>query len=149
MQNPHKRMTKQRSVILEELSKVRTHPTAYDVYEMVRVRLPRISLGTVYRNLEHLSSTGMIRRLDLGGGQRRFDFVNDDHMHIRCIACGRVDDVVLNQAHGMTTIEEMVGSTSGYQVLGCSMDFQGICPRCRDKKGRGSDGRSGDNTGTD
>jgi Fur family ferric uptake transcriptional regulator len=149
MQNPHKRMTKQRSVILEELSKVRTHPTAYDVYEMVRVRLPRISLGTVYRNLEHLSSSGVIKRLDLGGGQRRFDFVNDDHMHIRCIACGRVDDVVLNQSHGMTTIEEMVAGTSGYQVLGCSMDFQGICPRCRAKTGRGSDGRPEENTATD
>jgi Fur family ferric uptake transcriptional regulator len=149
MQKPQKRMTKQRSVILEELGSVRTHPTAYDVYEMVKARLPRISLGTVYRNLEHLSSAGMIKRLDLGGGQRRFDFVNDDHMHIRCIACGRVDDVVLNQDYGMTTIEEMVGSTSGYQVLGCSMDFQGVCPRCRAKAGRGSGSRSEDNTGTD
>ncbi|HQI80248.1 MAG TPA: transcriptional repressor [Deltaproteobacteria bacterium] len=149
MQRPQKRMTKQRSVILEELSKVRTHPTAYDVYEMVRVRLPRISLGTVYRNLEHLSSSGMIKRLDLGGGQRRFDFVNDDHMHIRCIACGRVDDVVLNQGQGMTTIEEMVGTASGYQVLGCSMEFQGICPRCRTETGRGSGGRSEHHTGTD
>ncbi|MBW2706713.1 MAG: transcriptional repressor, partial [Deltaproteobacteria bacterium] len=48
-------MTRQRQVILEELRKVDTHPSADEVYEMVRKRLPRISLGTVYRNLEILS----------------------------------------------------------------------------------------------
>ena len=52
------RMTRQRRVILEELRNVNTHPSADEVYEMVRKRLPRISLGTVYRNLELLCSQG-------------------------------------------------------------------------------------------
>ena len=47
-----RRMTKQRRIILEELRKVRSHPTADEIYAMVRRRLPRISLGTVYRNLD-------------------------------------------------------------------------------------------------
>ena len=54
-------MTRQRMIILEELRKVDTHPSADEVYEMVRKRLPRISLGTVYRNLEILSKTGEIQ----------------------------------------------------------------------------------------
>ena len=118
-------------IILDELSKVRSHPTAYEVYEMVRSRLPRISLGTVYRNLEHLSSNGQIRRLDLGQGQRRFDAVVDDHMHIKCLSCGRVDDVPLNPSMKITTIKGIVSSQSGYEVLGCGMDFLGICPKCK------------------
>jgi Fur family transcriptional regulator, ferric uptake regulator len=53
----HLRMTRQRTVILEKLRKVATHPSADEIYEMVRKRLPRISLGTVYRNLEILIAT--------------------------------------------------------------------------------------------
>ena len=46
------RMTRQRQVIIDELRSVTSHPTADDVYDMVRRRLPNVSLGTVYRNLE-------------------------------------------------------------------------------------------------
>jgi len=133
MSKTQQRMTKQKRVVLEELSKVKNHPTAYDVYEMVKSRLPRISLGTVYRNLEQLSSGGQIRRLEMGQSQRRFDAVVDDHLHIRCISCGKVDDVPLNPAMSTITIKDMVSSQSGYDVLGCEMDFQGICPKCKKK----------------
>ncbi|MCJ7604005.1 MAG: transcriptional repressor, partial [Desulfobulbaceae bacterium] len=67
------RMTKQRQVILEELRKVKTHPTADDMYQMLRKKMPKISLGTVYRNLEILSESGIIQKLDVGGTQKRFD----------------------------------------------------------------------------
>lgn len=125
------RMTRQRMVILEELKKVKTHPTAYEVYEMVRLKLPRISLGTVYRNLEHLASQGRVRRLDQGPGQRRFDADMDDHTHIRCVSCGRMDDVPLNHSPGITTMYDVVRMQTGYDVMGCDLEFQGRCPVCR------------------
>ena len=134
MNTAKQRMTKQRIVILEELRKVRTHPTAYDVYEMVRQRLPHISLGTVYRNLEHLASQGHIRRLDLGAGQRRFDADMKDHTHIRCVSCGRVEDVPLNQSQNITTMYEIVHRQTGFDVMGCELDFLGICPSCKKDK---------------
>jgi hypothetical protein len=59
----HLRMTRQRQVILEVLRNVNTHPRADEVYEMVRKRLPRISLGTIYRNLEILFESGEIHKL--------------------------------------------------------------------------------------
>jgi Fur family ferric uptake transcriptional regulator len=90
MQKKQERMTKQRRIILEELTKIKTHPTAYDLYEMVKVRLPSISLGTVYRNLEHLSSKGLILKLDIGKGQKRFDATTKEHAHIMCLECGKV-----------------------------------------------------------
>ena len=69
------RMTHQRQVILEEINKDQTHPTADEIYERVRKKLPRISMGTVYRNLEILSSCGIIHRLEPGLPQMRFDCV--------------------------------------------------------------------------
>lgn len=125
------RMTKQRKLILEELRKVKNHPTAYEVYERVKNFMPQISLGTVYRNLEILSSSGIINRLDMAQGQRRFDATIQDHHHIRCVSCGRVDDIPLNTVRDLTNIIDIVGETSGYEVLGCGIDLRGMCPVCK------------------
>ncbi len=56
------RITRQRRVILEELRRVNNHPSADEIYEIVRRRMPRISLGTVYRNLEMLTELGEIQK---------------------------------------------------------------------------------------
>ena len=61
LQEINRRITKQRQVILEELRKLNTHPSADEIYKVVRRRLPRISLGTVYRNLEVLVQMGEIQ----------------------------------------------------------------------------------------
>ena len=70
-QFPNMRLTTQRQIILEELEKVTSHPTANEVYDMVRRRLPRIGLGTVYRNLELMADSGIILKLEVGGTQKR------------------------------------------------------------------------------
>lgn len=135
MSETNMRMTKQRRLILEELRKTTDHPTAYDVYERVKGRIPKISLGTVYRNLESLCASGIIARLDVGQGQRRFDAQTQEHSHIRCVSCGRVDDIPLNTVYDAANIMDIVSRASGYDVLGCGMDFCGLCPECK-KKGK-------------
>jgi Fur family ferric uptake transcriptional regulator len=64
-------MTRQRKVILEELLKQNAHPSADEIYHMVRRRMPRISLGTVYRNLEVLANMDKIQKLELSGALKR------------------------------------------------------------------------------
>jgi len=126
------RTTRQRKVILEELCKIRTHPTANEVYELVRKRLPRISLGTVYRNLELLSESGLIQKLEMAGSQKRFDGITQNHYHVRCVACGRVDDVASGQ---FATINQAIGSINDYDILWHRLEFVGVCPRCKGKSG--------------
>lgn len=124
------RMTIQRRTILEEVKKVTSHPTAYDVYELVRKRLPRISLGTVYRDLELLARWGLVRRLDLPGGPKRFDGDTSEHYHIRCVECGRVDDVMEEARSWVGPLPSRVG---GYRVVGHRLELLGVCPRCQRK----------------
>jgi len=92
------RSSRQRSLILSELRKVTSHPTADEVYDMVRRIMPRISLGTVYRNLDLLVERGMVLRLGAPGGQRRFDGNAEPHPHLRCVVCSRVEDIHLDIA---------------------------------------------------
>jgi Fur family ferric uptake transcriptional regulator len=127
------RMTAQRQVILEELRKVDTHPTADRVYEMVRKRLPRISLATVYRNLELLADRGLIQKYELGGSQRRFDGNPGNHYHLRCIRCGKLDDAPISP---VLAVEDALRENTEYEIVGHRLEFLGICPTCRAAKGR-------------
>ncbi len=122
------RLTTQRQVILEELAKVKTHPTAQEVYDMVRKRLPRIGLGTVYRNLELMAETGIILKLEVGGSQMRFDATTYPHYHVRCLVCGKVADIELPVANSLATA---AAEASEYQILGHHVEFTGLCPQCQ------------------
>jgi Fur family ferric uptake transcriptional regulator len=98
------------------------------MYEIVRKKLPRISLGTVYRNLELLSETGEILKLEMAGNQKRFDGCVENHYHIRCVHCRRVDDVPLEP---IAAINEVTSEINGYEVLWHRLEFVGICAECR------------------
>ena len=123
-----RRNTRQRQVVLEELKRFSFHPTTSELYEIARRRLPKLSLGTVYRNLELLATDGVIQKLEIGGTESRFDGNPEPHHHVRCVHCGRVDDV-----HGVPT--DLVGNRfktlSGYEILGCRLEFVGVCPDCK------------------
>ena len=128
------RMTKQRQVILEELRMIQNHPTADEIYERVRVRLPRISLGTVYRNLDKLAGSGMIRRLDNSGAQMRFDGDLHGHQHIRCISCGRIEDI--DAEPEPTDCDRKLVAGSGFRLVERRVEYVGVCPGCEGKKGK-------------
>ena len=131
--HPNLRMTRQRRVILEELRKVKTHPSADEIYEIVRKRLPRISLGTVYRNLEKLSESGDIQKLEPGSSLKRFDGDPTDHCHIRCVRCDRIADAPM--APDLKIDLARVNSTD-YEIIGHRLEFIGVCPICSAKSNR-------------
>ncbi len=122
------RMTKQRQTILTELCKLTSHPTADEMYQILRKKMPRISLGTVYRNLEILSDCGMIQKIDVGGSQKRFDGNADIHYHIRCVKCNKVDDIDITPDNN---IDRMAASMTPYKILRHHTEFMGICPHCQ------------------
>ena len=124
------RMTRQRKVILEEVRKMDNHPSADEVYEVVRRQLPRISLGTVYRNLEILSELGEITKLELSGTLMRFDPVTKKHYHIRCINCDRVDNAPMGR---MESVENSLDGATDYKIMSHRLEFLGLCPVCLEK----------------
>ena len=121
------RMTRQRRVILEELQKQKNHPTAEQLYFIVKKRLPDISLGTVYRNLDLLAKKRAIRKLNISGKQAQFDGNMKPHHHVRCIRCGRVEDICGLQE---PEIEETAAKLTDYEISGHKLEFYGICPAC-------------------
>jgi len=128
---PALRMSRQRRAILDALRGARSHPTADEVYALVRRRLPRLSLGTVYRNLEILAQRGLIRDLKLGGAPRRFDGITEPHYHLRCLRCGRLEDAPLRP---IAAIEQAARRLRTYAILGHELEFVGLCPQCKTER---------------
>ena len=130
--------TAQREAILKELRSVTTHPTADELYTMLRVKMPAISLGTVYRNLEQMSQAGIVRKLETAGKQKRFDGDLSDHHHVRCPICGAVRDVSPEAFDG---INRQIRSVM--RDLGCDsfyLELSGKCRKCcRIKESGGED----------
>ncbi len=125
------RMTNQREMILRELVKNKQHLTADELYDIVKKVMPRISLATVYRNLEILSEAGIIGKLEISGRQKRFDYDPEDHDHIYCAVCHRVDNLNIERSGDEA---KKMASVEGYSVTGYRLEIIGICESCQKKE---------------
>lgn len=122
-----RRYSRQRERIYQAVHASREHPSAQMVYDLLREEMPRLSLGTVYRNLHQMAREGMLQELE--GPTARFDACLAPHAHIRCTCCGRVMD--------LSALEEPApvrsAAEAGWQVERYSLMLEGICPACAGK----------------
>jgi Fur family ferric uptake transcriptional regulator len=125
------RQTDARRVILEEIREVTSHPTADEIYERVRKRIPRVSLGTIYRNLEVLAQNGLIQKIEGVGTQKRFDATTITHYHFQCLNCGRLSDLT---SEPVEEIENAVRNLVAGDILGYNLEVHGLCPSCLSSK---------------
>ena len=88
-------------------------------------------MGTVYRNLDILSKTGFIKKIDPGSCQMRFDGKVEDHYHIVCMACGGIEDVPIGKPdHSLDQLEKAIINVTNFSVFGHNLEFIGLCPKC-------------------
>lgn len=121
--------TIQRESILRELRQSSEHPTADQLYELLRKKLPQISLGTVYRNLEKMAEIGKIRKLSSGGKQKRFDAEMKLHFHIRCPICGKICDSYDDSLFRIDNEIKKTIAENGWS--GYNFELLDQCERCR------------------
>ena len=118
------RFSQQRERIYEAVRTSMEHPSAQMVSDALRPEMPRLSLGTVYRNLHQMAQEGRLRELE--GPVARFDAVLPSHTHIRCVRCGQVADLELPYDPALD--REAAGD--GWVITGHELVFNGICPAC-------------------
>ncbi len=121
-------LTTQRAAVYEYLSEVAHHPTAEEVFLAVKSKLPRLSLATVYKNLEALVQCGAVSKLTYGDASARYDIRTDHHYHTRCLACGRIWDVNATQG---TELLKLIKPQAGFEVKDYRLELLGHCRECR------------------
>jgi Fur family transcriptional regulator, peroxide stress response regulator len=123
------RYTTQRAAVYTYLEQAHHHPTADEVYQAVRRRIPHISLATVYNALEALVESQLANKLNNGAGSARYDCGGEDHYHLRDLNTGEVRDLPINfdpqllQKLNPQLLKKL--SRDGFQVTGYRLEVLG------------------------
>ena len=126
-ESPRRRnRTRQRELILEFLRASEEHPTAAQTHSALLRRMPNLSLGTVYRNLQVLVSEGLVDELPSAGGAR-YDGNPKLHHHFICEACGAIDDLHLQAP---PSLAQKLRRARGRTASRVRIDFFGLCEAC-------------------
>ena len=122
-----RRNSKQRTIIRDYLKDRYDHPTAEKLFNEIQEQHPKLSLGTIYRNLMYLTSIGEIQALDVGDGSTHFDPNPNPHAHFFCKCCKQVSDVEIDDYN---EICEVCAQKLKGKVTKCSVYLEGICQHC-------------------
>ncbi len=129
--------TPQRLAVFKALARSDEHPTAEMLYKEIRQDFPTLSLATVYKTLEMLTSAGIISQLEAHGGGKRYDANTRPHCHLVCEVCGRMDDLnddVIDSEWLPRIVERSINS-SGFEIDRPELCLFGRCTDCRAKTG--------------
>lgn len=122
--------SRQREAILENLKAREDHPTADMLFQSLRKDDPKISLGTVYRNLGLLTELGYINKISGGNGIERYDYNTSEHYHFSCRACSKLIDLPGDMVEDLNNkaVHEAIGTVENHSLI-----FYGLCKECYQK----------------
>lgn len=122
------KFSKQRQLILDVILNNKNHLTADNIYNILKVDNPSLSLGTVYRNLSQLVENNIIKKVSLPNQPDKFDKNTEKHCHLMCEKCGEIFDVNYNNE-----IYKCF-ECSGDIIKSCEIVLSGVCKNCSDDK---------------
>jgi len=123
-------VTMQRRVILEAVLLREDHPSADQIFDIVKEKIPQVSRTTIYRVLDTLVELGSIRRV-CQTGSVRFDGKVDRHHHLLCTQCGKILDLHDTKLNEISVPDQEM---QGFLVDDFSVHFSGICPDCQKQR---------------
>ena len=125
------KLTPQRIAVYKYLKGTTEHPSAETIYTALHEDYPTMSLATLYKALKTLTEVGLIQELNLGENNFRYDANTSSHPHVKCINCGRVDDIM---GLDYSTLVIDAERHSDYTILSDQVYFFGVCSNCQKKK---------------
>jgi Fe2+ or Zn2+ uptake regulation protein len=122
------RVTPQRLVLHRVLRRREAHVTAEEALRAVEHELPNVSLPTIYATFDLFEELGLIRRVAMEGGPALFDSRTDEHNHVTCRRCGRVEDVDVPVDDARM---RSAARAAGYEPEHTDVVVVGLCSECR------------------
>ena len=121
-------ITHQRQVIYQVLRSMHGHPSPEEVYERVRVRIPAISLATVYKNIHLFIESGLFHEVSLHHGSLRVETNARPHHHLVCTACKSITDIAADDLSIPVRARKL---RSGFLAQRYAVDVLGLCRDCQ------------------
>ena len=125
------KVTDARVAILQEISNINNPITAEELFIIVNKKI-KINLSTIYRNLNILNEKDIIKKVIEINGEVYFQYNSEKHEHhLICIDCKELIPLDNCPLHGL---EDQLSSKTGYEIISHSLEFRGLCPKCKNKK---------------
>ena len=121
------KLTPQREAVYEVIRERHDHPTAGDIFEAARKRLPGISYATVYNSLRYLKEAGLVHEISFGDSASRYDGVMERHDHAICNECGKLVDLDMPEA---AKLMPAAAQKSRFRPQSVHFTLRGVCPDC-------------------
>ena len=121
--------SKQRKIILEVIRTNLIHPTAEQIYNFVNKIDPKISKSTVYRNINTLVQSGVIKKINTSSGAYKYDYIEEPHYHFICSKCNKVYDV--KKIFDINDISNSIKSQINENIYIKDICINWICEDCK------------------
>lgn len=120
------KVTPQRVAIVEELYN-NGHMNIDDLYKKLVAKFPSISLATIYKNVNAMLEKVFLSEVKIPNTKSVYELVKNEHAHLVCTKCGRIEDIVLDTEDLVTNTK----SISGFEISRTNIVFDGVCSCCK------------------
>ena len=124
-----KNYSRQREEIIKVVKDSYNHPTAEEIYMVVKAKDPAVSRSTVYRNLGLLVESKMIKQISMKVGPDRYDYMREPHNHAMCIKCGKVFD--FKYSFEYEALSKIIIEQTGVEISTDGIALEGVCDSCK------------------
>jgi Fur family ferric uptake transcriptional regulator len=134
------RVTAQRALLLELLNQSGGHVDADELYRRARGKNSRISLSTVYRNLQLFKKLGLVEEHHFDEEHHHYEVKSGgEHQHLLCAHCGKIVEFACPLSQKFS---EDIGKKYDFEITGVEVRMTGLCSSCRTKEIEGKIDRS-------
>lgn len=126
------KITHQRREIFLFMASSGKHPSAEEIYKSIKVRLPMVSLDTVYRTLATFEKAGIISRVHALEDRVRFDANCNLHHHLICISCRGIVDFYWP---AFDLIQLPTEANEWGTIKAKQVEIRGVCAKCSKRRG--------------
>ena len=126
------KLTSERTALVREIFATHYHFEADELLFKMKEKSVKISRATVYRTLELLVKSGLVRRVHLGEDHYHYEHVSGDshHDHLICTTCGAV--IEFNDAE-LEARQLAICEKKKFTPTFHNLQILGICDACRRK----------------
>ena len=129
LNNASERVTTQRKLLLELLDKSARHLDADELYRQAKRKNGRISLSTVYRNLQLFKKLGLIEEQHFDEEHHHYEVKSrTGHQHLVCVRCGKVVEFACPMSQ---RLRRDIGKKYDFDIGGVEVRMTGLCSSCR------------------
>lgn len=126
------RLTAERRIMLREIHTIPSHFTAKELLSRMKRKRKKVSRATIYRALELFLQEGLIEKVELGGGNSRYECISHrpHHDHLICVNCGKIIEV---QSPVLEENKTKVCQSYHFLPISHTLQILGYCQSCRQK----------------